>query len=166
MGVEPTLSAWKADVLAIILMVHNWQRRRDLDPRPSGHEPDELPDCSTPRYMCGPTRTGRSLSSGVPLAQFIKRRHSVGGPTGPMRLAQSTRLELALRFRRRKDQQSFGLPITPTLHKPVSCVSFVSHITGKRSSHFLIALALCERFELPELFTPNGFQDRPASPLR
>src|SRR5881392_1917986 len=26
-----------------------WLRGRDLNPRPSGYEPDELPDCSTPR---------------------------------------------------------------------------------------------------------------------
>ena len=26
-----------------------WLRERDLNPRPSGYEPDELPDCSIPR---------------------------------------------------------------------------------------------------------------------
>ena len=31
----------------------NWLRGRDLNPRPSGYEPDELPGCSTPRlYLC------------------------------------------------------------------------------------------------------------------
>ena len=28
----------------------NWLRGRDLNPRPSGYEPDELPGCSTPRF--------------------------------------------------------------------------------------------------------------------
>ena len=28
----------------------NWWRGTDLNRRPSGYEPDELPDCSTPRY--------------------------------------------------------------------------------------------------------------------
>ena len=29
----------------------NWLRGTDLNRRPSGYEPDELPDCSTPRYV-------------------------------------------------------------------------------------------------------------------
>src|SRR5215212_2199551 len=28
----------------------NWLRGRDLNPRPLGYEPNELPDCSTPRH--------------------------------------------------------------------------------------------------------------------
>ena len=35
----------------------NWLRGRDLNPRPSGYEPDELPGCSTPRlYLCRRSR--------------------------------------------------------------------------------------------------------------
>ena len=30
-----------------------WWRGRDLNPRPLGYEPNELPDCSTPRQRRG-----------------------------------------------------------------------------------------------------------------
>ena len=37
----------------------NWLRGGDLNPRPLGYEPNELPDCSTPRHVRTPEpRTG------------------------------------------------------------------------------------------------------------
>ena len=37
--------------LLFFIAVINWLRGTDLNRRPSGYEPDELPDCSTPRYF-------------------------------------------------------------------------------------------------------------------
>ena len=36
--------------LIISYLVGGWLRGRDLNPRPLGYEPNELPDCSTPRH--------------------------------------------------------------------------------------------------------------------
>jgi hypothetical protein len=35
---------WRVEIL------EDWLRGRDLNPRPLGYEPNELPDCSTPRH--------------------------------------------------------------------------------------------------------------------
>ncbi len=40
-----------------------WWRGRDLNPRPSGYEPDELPDCSTPRRTLHRTSAGATAAT-------------------------------------------------------------------------------------------------------
>ena len=39
-----------AGLISRIFSVRWWLRGLDLNQRPSGYEPDELPDCSTPRH--------------------------------------------------------------------------------------------------------------------
>ena len=46
----------KVDVTEIRYIHSIWLRRQDLNLRPPGYEPDELPNCSTPRYTIDPSR--------------------------------------------------------------------------------------------------------------
>ena len=40
----------KAEFRQVLDFLLKWLRELDLNQRPSGYEPDELPDCSIPRY--------------------------------------------------------------------------------------------------------------------
>ena len=56
-----------------------WLRGPDLNRRPSGYEPDELPDCSTPRYNFGAGDRGRTGTGFLP--RDFKSRASANSAT-------------------------------------------------------------------------------------
>jgi hypothetical protein len=51
MGIEPTTSAWKAEVIPLnYTRIYNWSERQDLNLRHPAPKAGALPSCATPRY--------------------------------------------------------------------------------------------------------------------
>src|SRR6266481_9568056 len=55
----------------------NWLRGLDLNQRPSGYEPDELPGCSTPRSERHPYYCRKLIGNARSFRSFLKNVHSI-----------------------------------------------------------------------------------------
>jgi hypothetical protein len=70
----------RPDGLASGLQFLKWLRGLDLNQRPSGYEPDELPDCSTPRMHnsgCGVVRQTKRTIPAAAKINFAMRESAL-----------------------------------------------------------------------------------------
>ena len=85
--------------------VRLWLRGRDLNPRPPGYEPDELPNCSTPRYEAGAGDRGRTGTGSLP-RDFKSRASTNSATPARLRLDYHTTSPHSCQPRRKRLQNS------------------------------------------------------------
>ena len=86
-----------------------------MNPRPSGYEPDELPDCSTPRYMiCSCQISFSTALLQYNIAKLIMQADFSGN--APISVGAEDRDRTGTGYKARRILSPVRLPVPPLRH--------------------------------------------------
>ena len=80
---------------AMLPTLNVWSRGQDLNLRPSGYEPDELPDCSTPQYVMRFKRKKELYAASLGPSRMWRKLHNWVMPPLSLGLASTPEVQAA-----------------------------------------------------------------------